>query len=72
MRIFGGSRLAIVVLSSCVTAGCQTADAINGSGYQMTRFSDPVAARAASVDPTAGPAIASNNEQCRKDAACRK
>jgi hypothetical protein len=47
-------------------------DAINGSGYQLTRFSNPVAARAASEDPTAGPAIASNNEQCRKDAACRK
>ncbi len=49
-----------------------TAAATNGSGYQLTRFSDPVAARAAAEDPTAGPAIASNNAQCREDAACRK
>jgi hypothetical protein len=46
--------------------------ALNGSGYQITRFSDPQAALLASQDPSAGPAIASNNNQCRHDAACRK
>ncbi|EGL63592.1 hypothetical protein AGRO_3661 [Agrobacterium sp. ATCC 31749] len=45
---------------------------MNGSGYQVTRFSDPEAARLASQDPTAGPAIYSNNRQCSRDAACRK
>jgi len=45
---------------------------VNGSGYQFTRFSNAQAAFLASQDPTAGPAISSNNIQCRKDAACRK
>lgn len=65
-------RLAIVASCSCVIAGCQTPNAINGSGYQLMRFSDPQAARLAADDATAGPAIASNNQQCRKDAGCRK
>jgi hypothetical protein len=66
-------RLGIVALLSCAIAGCQQATVINGgSGYQFVRFSDPKAARAASQDRTAGPSIASNNAQCRKDQACRK
>lgn len=72
MRCFVGFRLLIVVGFSCAIAGCQSTTAINGSGYQFVRFSDPKAAVAASQDATAGQAIASNNEQCRKDAACRK
>lgn len=59
-------------MCSCVIAGCQQTIAVNGSGYQFTRFSDPKAALLASQDPTAGPAIAANNMQCRQDAACRK
>ncbi|AHJ10725.1 hypothetical protein P106B_42 [Rhizobium phage vB_RglS_P106B] len=53
-------------------AGCQSATAINGSGYQFVRFSTGKAALAASQDPLAGPAINSNNRQCEKDKACRK
>jgi hypothetical protein len=45
---------------------------MNGSGYQFVRFKDAKTALAASQDETAGPAISSNNQQCRKDAACRK
>jgi len=36
------------------------------------RFTNPQAVRAVAADPTAGPAIASNNDQCIKDKACRK
>jgi hypothetical protein len=68
-RIF---QIATVVLFSCATAACQTTTATSGSGYQMTRFANPAAARLASQDPQAGPAIAANNAQCRKDEACRK
>src|SRR5688572_14326640 len=50
---------------SCVIAGCQSTTApLVGSGYQMVRFSDAKAAVAASQDPTAGPAVASNDVQC--------
>lgn len=45
---------------------------MSGSGYQFVRFTDPQAAILASQDATAGPAIASNNRQCRADAGCRK
>ncbi len=72
MRLSASYRIAIVALCSCVIAGCQTAPATDGSGYQFVRFSDPQAARLASQDETAGPAINSNNRQCSKDAACRK
>ncbi len=65
-------RLVIVALLSCGIAGCQTPAAINGSGYQMVRFSDAQAARLAADDATAGPAIHSNNRQCQQDAGCRK
>lgn len=52
----------------CLTAPATT----EGSGYQVTRFSSAKAARLASQDATAGPAIHSNNQQCMKDPACRK
>jgi hypothetical protein len=66
MRTSVASRLVIVALSSCAIAGCQTAAATNGSGYQLTRFSNPVAARAAAEDPTAGPAIAQTTSSAAK------
>jgi hypothetical protein len=74
MKAFGNYRLWIVAACSCVIAGCQstTATPTPGSGYQFVRFANPKAAVAASQDATAGPAIASNNAQCRKDAACKK
>ncbi|CUX40308.1 conserved exported hypothetical protein [Agrobacterium deltaense Zutra 3/1] len=65
-------RIAIVALFSCAIAACQTAPATNGAGYTFVKFSDPQAARLASQDETAGPAINSNNRQCSQDAACRK
>jgi hypothetical protein len=73
MSNFGNFRLWTVAAFSCAIAGCQSTTApINGSGYQFVRFTDPKAAIAASQDPTAGPAIAGNNERCRQDEACRK
>ena len=72
MRISASFRIAIVALSSCVTAACQSGSATDGAGYQIVRFSDAQAARLASQDATAGPAIASNNDQCRQDAGCRR
>jgi hypothetical protein len=68
-------RLLIVAGLSCVTAACQSVTATSdtqGAGYSFVRFTDPKAARAASQDPTAGPAIANNNRQCAKDKSCRK
>jgi hypothetical protein len=65
MRTSGASRLVIVALCSCATAGCQTAAAINGRGYQFVGFQDAAAAKAASQDPLAGRAIATNNVQAR-------
>lgn len=62
----------IVVLSSCVLASCVPKTAINGAGYQAIRFSSSAAARLASADETAGPAISSNNAQCMRDDGCRK
>lgn len=55
-----------------MTAGCQSTTAINGSGYQFVKFSDPKAAVLASQDKTAGPAIAGNNKQCKEDKLCKK
>jgi len=72
MRSSIAFRIAIAVSCSCVTVACQTAPATDGAGYQFVRFADPAAARAASQDVSAGPAIASNNRQCARDAACRK
>lgn len=72
MRLSAILRIAIVALCSCVIVGCQSRAATNGSGYQFVRFKDPQAARLASQDETAGPAINSNNRQCAADAACRK
>lgn len=73
MRSLGLYRLASVALLSCAIAGCQSTTAgTSGSGYQFVRFSDGKAARAASQDATAGPAIAGNNARCRQDQACRK
>ena len=60
------------VLFSCVTAACRSGSATDGSGYQFVQFSDSQAARLASQDPTAGAAISSNNQQCRRDQGCRK
>jgi hypothetical protein len=72
MKGFANYRLWIVAVCSCVIAGCQSTTATSGSGYQFVRFADARAAVAASQDATAGPAIASNNAQCRKDASCKK
>ncbi len=73
MHRFAILRLAIVASLSCALVGCLTAPATTeGSGYQVTRFSNAEAARLASQDVTAGPAIHSNNQQCVKDPACRK
>lgn len=63
--------LQIAVLSIALS-GCIATTAVNGSGYQFVRFTDAKAARAASQDVTAGPAIAGNNARCRQDEACRK
>lgn len=63
--------LQITALSIALSA-CNTTNSVNGSGYQFVRFSDGKAARAASQDATAGPAIAGNNARCRQDQACRK
>lgn len=72
MHRFVAFRLATVASLSCVLAACQIAPATEGSGYSFVGFSDPQAARLASQDATAGPAIHSNNQQCIKDPACRK
>jgi hypothetical protein len=45
---------------------CQTEAAINGSGYQLARFSDFVAVRAAAEDPTAGPATPQTTSSAAK------
>lgn len=72
MRTSRSFLIVSVVVSSFATAGCQSKPATDGSGYQIVRFSDTEAAILASQDDTAGPAIASNNAQCRADPACRK
>jgi hypothetical protein len=45
---------------------CQTEAAINGRGYQLARFSDFVAVRAAAEDPTAGPATPQTTSSAAK------
>lgn len=66
--------LVIVASLSFGIAACQSERTaiLDGSGYQFVRFSNPKAAVAASQDASAGPAIAGNNAQCRRDAGCRK